>query len=88
MVQRMGQQSLVLGQASLYEQQSMGPTMILQTAKASCCLPVAVVVPAVSTVPVGQWRLLLSAAFPSQGLLMPKVAQTTDSQTVPLKLRT
>lgn len=81
-----GQQSLALAQASLYKQQSLWPSMVLQAGKASCCLPVAVVVPAGSTVPVDKWKLLLSVAFPFQCFLMPKVAQTTDSQTVPLKL--
>lgn len=88
MLQRMGQQSLALGQANLYKQKSIGPSMVLQTGKASCCLPTALVVPAGSTVPVDKWRLLLSAAFPSQLFLMPKIAQTMESQTVPLKLST
>lgn len=38
--------SFILGQASLHTQQSMGPFVILQTVKVSCCLPLVLVVPA------------------------------------------
>lgn len=66
--------SFVLGQASLHMQQRMGPSAILQTLKASCCLPLVLVLPAMSIVPADKWRLLLFAAFPPQGFLMPEVA--------------
>lgn len=47
--------SFALWQASLHTEESMGPSVVLQAAKASCHLPVVPVVPAMSIDPADEW---------------------------------
>jgi len=47
--------SFVLGQASLHRQQSIGTSVILQSMKAFCYLPLVLVALAMSLVPADKW---------------------------------